>query len=184
MKKIFAILLAVTLLASMATVVSAAENTTTLTTTVPAASYTLNIPADQEIAFGATETDIGFATVSDSSGFAVGKDLKVTITYTPFANEDVVTTIPYTLTIKASDSTRDSKVLTSGDAVIFKGKANGTVAEKVYLGEYLVTGNPTYTKYLYADACLLKAKSEDWGKALGGVYTSTITFACEVVAEQ
>ena len=39
MKKIFAILLAVTMLASMATVVSAAESTTTLSTTVPAASY-------------------------------------------------------------------------------------------------------------------------------------------------
>ena len=183
MKKFFAILMAVAIFASMATVVSAAESTTTLSTTVPVASYTLNIPADQEIAFGATETDIGFATISDSSGFAVGKDLKVTITYTPFANEDLVTTIPYTLTIKASDSTRDSKVLTSGDAVIFKGKANGTVAEKAYLGEYNVTtGNYGYTEYLYADACLLKANSEDWGKALGGEYTATITFTAEVVA--
>ena len=49
MKKIFAILLAVTMLTSMATVVSAAE-TTPLTTTVPTATYTLNIPAHQEIA--------------------------------------------------------------------------------------------------------------------------------------
>ena len=183
MKKLFAVLLVVAMLASMATVVSAAE-TTTLTTTVPAATYTLNIPADQTVDFGATSTDIGFATVSNSSGFAEGKNLKVTVTYTPFTNNDLVTTIPYTLTIKDSTSNRDSKNLTSGDAVIFKGKENGTVGEKVYLGEYLVTGNPTYTKYLYADTCLLKVDSEVWGKALGGVYTSTITFTCEVVVEE
>ena len=59
MKKFFAIALAVAMFASMATVASAAENTTTLTTTVPAATYTLNIPANQEIPFGATQTNIG-----------------------------------------------------------------------------------------------------------------------------
>ena len=53
MKKLFAILLVAALLIPMATVAFAA-NTTTLTTTVPAATYTLNIPADQKIEFGTT----------------------------------------------------------------------------------------------------------------------------------
>ena len=83
MKKLIALALAVTLLASMAVTVSAA-NTTTLTATVPAAGYTLNIPANQEVNFGTTQADIGNITVTDSAGFAVGKNLQVTVTYDAF----------------------------------------------------------------------------------------------------
>ena len=108
MKKIFAILLAVTLLASMATVVSAAESTTTLSTTVPAASYTLNIPADQTIEFGATETNIGNVTVTNSAGFAEGKNLSVTVTYDEFTSAGLSTTIPFSLEMSI---TRVSKLL-------------------------------------------------------------------------
>ena len=59
MKKVISFVLAVMLLASMVPTVFAANataNTTTLTTTVPDAEYTLNIPADQEIKFGETST--------------------------------------------------------------------------------------------------------------------------------
>ena len=66
MKKICAILLAVALLASM-TIVAFAANTTTLTTTVPSATYTLNIPADQVIPFGTTKASIGNVTVTDAT---------------------------------------------------------------------------------------------------------------------
>ena len=51
MKKLTTLVLALALAASLA-VPAFAANTTTLTTTVPAATYTLNIPADQEIPFG------------------------------------------------------------------------------------------------------------------------------------
>ena len=81
MKKFIAIVLAVLTVLSFSTVAFAEGNTTTLTTTVPDATYTLNIPADQQITFGATSTDIGTVTVTNSSGFAAGKDLHVTITY-------------------------------------------------------------------------------------------------------
>ena len=103
MKKIFAILLAVTMLASMATVASAAESTTTLTTTVPAASYTLNIPADQKIEFGATETDIGNITVTNSNGFAWGKNLKVTLSWEDFKSDGVASTIPFHINANYTD---------------------------------------------------------------------------------
>ena len=82
MKKLTTLVLALALAASLA-VPAFAANTTTLTTTVPAATYTLNIPADQEIPFGATETNIGSISVTDGTGFAVGKNLKVTLTYAP-----------------------------------------------------------------------------------------------------
>lgn len=95
MKKLIALALAVTLLASMAVTVSAA-NTTTLTATVPAAGYTLNIPANQEVNFGTTQADIGNITVTDSAGFAVGKNLQVTVTYDAFSADKISTQIPYT----------------------------------------------------------------------------------------
>ena len=55
MKKLIAILLAVALLASMATVASAEEYEMALKTTVPAATYTLYIPATLEVPYGAEE---------------------------------------------------------------------------------------------------------------------------------
>ena len=97
MKKILAVLLAVTIFASMATFVSAAENTTTLTTTVPSATYTLNIPADQEIAFGAAVTNIGTITVTEATGFAWGKNLKVTLSWEDFKSDSVSSTIPFSI---------------------------------------------------------------------------------------
>ena len=80
MKKFIAIALAVLTVLSFSTVAFAAD-TTTLTTTVPDATYTLNIPADQEIAFGTIDTDIGSMTVTNSSGFAEGKNLQVSLTF-------------------------------------------------------------------------------------------------------
>ena len=169
MKKLLALALAVMMVASMATVVSA-ESTTTLTTTVPSATYTLNIPANQEIPFGTTRVSIGNVTVTDAAGFAVGKNLDVTITYDAFTAEGISTKIPYALSLSGNNSTY--KAIASGDVVTFEGKANGTVAETLTV------------KDDYTAVCLLfTAESEDWGKALAGEYTSIITFTAKVVAE-
>ena len=176
MKKLFAILLAVTLVASMAMIVSAA-NTTTLTTTVPAATYTLNIPADQRIPFGATKTNIGAISVTNASGFAVGKNLKVTIAYDAFTCDGVATTIPYTVNLYGIDYQNDSKVTQqeqlSGSSFVFLGQSNGKVKE------YTQTVSGTYI-YEFKETEIL-IDSEDWGKALAGEYTATITFTAEVV---
>ena len=188
MKKLFAILLVVTMLASMATVVSAAE-TTTLTTTVPAATYTLNIPADQEIPFGTTKTNIGNITVTDSDGFALGKDLKVTVAYDVFSAEGINTTIPYSLTLFAespNNSTREAKQeIPSGSTFLFEGKSDGSVNKNVqlsttYSGSY---GGAGGTTMIPVTEIQFSALSTDWGKALGGNYTTTITFTAEVVVE-
>ena len=169
MKKVFAILLVAALLIPMATVASAA-NTTTLTTTVPAASYTLNIPADQEIPFGATETKIGKLTITDESGFASGKNLKVTVSYTDFASEQVSTKIPF-IVIPKNDigGTGNISSLQSGDHITFLGNDNGTISQSNLFGGDVL---------LY-----VKINSTDWSKALAGEYTATITFTAEVVAE-
>ena len=187
MKKLFALLLAVMILATMATFVSAAEltttGTTTLTTTVQPASYELNIPERQNITFGETETEIGFATVTGASGFAVGKNIKLTVSYTPFASEDVTTTIPYTLTVWDPDArsvSEGSQELESGDSLVFKGKSSGTVNSVAYIKAFSYNGQ-SYDSY--ARKCKLQITSTDWGKALAGEYTATITFATEVVVE-
>lgn len=179
MKRLFAVLLAVMLVASMATVASA-ENTTTLTTTVPAATYTLNIPADQEIPFGSTETEIGNVTVTNAAGFAQSKNLHVTFTYDDFASENVSTTIPFVvnmygiLTGSGSAGSSHSQDYESGKYIVFRGNTDGTVDEKSVSP---VSTIEEYTKMR------IQIKSSDWAKALGGEYSATITFTAEVVVE-
>ena len=168
MKKLFAILFAVAMLASMATVASAAS-TTTLTTTVPAASYTLNIPADKEIEFGKTFTSLGNLTVTNETGFAEGKNLKVTITYSDFSCENVSTTIPMTI-IASYEDTYGSVTIASGDSLLFRGWSTG---------ELLLPRDESSNNLEYLG---VEIDSEDWGKALAGEYTATITFTAEVVA--
>ena len=183
MKKLFAIILAVTMLASMATIVSAAENTTTLTTTVPSASYTLNIPANQEIPFGATKTNIGSVSVTHASGFAAGKNLEVTLTYDAFTSENVSTTIPFSIRVQDSTddfiSSDDYIDIASGDTMTFLGKSDGTVYE--FQWENYSAPNGQFTRQY--DATMLRVNSVDWGKALAGEYTATINFTAEVVVE-
>ena len=170
MKKLFAILLVAALLIPMATVVSAA-NTTTLTTTVPAAAYTLNIPANQEIPFGATSTSIGNVTVSNSSGFAEGKNLAVTVTYTAFESENVTTTIPFLLYTYTKPTLNP---LNSGNSLVFLGQSSGMVTESAQ--------KATSEGAIAITDLRLQVNSDDWGKALAGDYSATITFTAEVVA--
>ncbi len=187
MKKIIAIVLAMMTVFSYATV-AFAENTTTLTTTVPDAEYTLNIPEDQEITFGATETNIGNVTVTDSSGFAEGKDLHVTITYDDFKAEGVSTTIPYYIQSSghywsqagaASGAyVNINKQKLSGSYFTFKGQAIGKCKTHFLLENYSGTSANDDSKKLN-----IIIDSTDWGKALAGDYSTTITFTAEVVAE-
>ena len=183
MKKIFAILLAVTLLASMATVVSAAESTTTLSTTVPAATYTLNIPADQEIPFGATSTNIGEVSITNAESFAVGKDVAVAFSYDAFTSSAVETTIPFTISMVNSETNGYKKVVASNESIVFKGQKDGTVAKyttEIFSNMNVSSGKETAD----LENCYILINSTDWGKALAGEYTATITFTAEVVVEQ
>lgn len=190
MKKLIALALAVTLLASMAVTVSAA-NTTTLTATVPAAGYTLNIPANQEVNFGTTQADIGNITVTDSAGFAVGKNLQVTVTYDAFSTDKISTQIPYSLSLYAKGSETNTgasayhsatKDIPSGSALVFPGKASGAVAENILLETTYC--NNSATKMIPVTSIRFNALSENWGKALAGEYSSTITFTTEVVVAE
>ena len=170
MKKVLAIIMALVMMVPFASVAFAAD--TTLTTTVPEAAYTLNIPADQTIKFGATTTEIGVPTVTDTSGFADGKNLKVTLTYAPFSSTTTDSTIPFT--IKFNDSDRgEYEYIYSSNSLTFLGYSNGTTSEL-----------PCY-KYNYSmlnyDKCFINIESRTWGRALAGDYKATITYTAEVV---
>lgn len=182
MKKLASLLLVLAVFLSLGTV-AFADGTTKLTTTVPAATYTLNIPADQVIEFNATKVDIGKPTISDPSGFAEGKNVKITVATTPFTATGVSTTIPFTLKSiytyhvsgtygGASYNTTGTNEITSNTSILFKGKSDGTLS-----GCYV--GGNTKT----SDTWKIYIESTDWGKALGGDYTATITFTSEVVAD-
>ena len=155
-----------------------ADNATHLTTSVPHATYTLNIPADQEIEFGVTATKIGDLTVSDATGFADGKNLEVTVTYTPFESETVDTTIPYTVRAKSDDDDKFYDI-NSGDIVRFYGKVSNTstLYEKPHLSTSTEVGVRDITEWR------VSVDSDDWGRALGGDYSSEIVFTAEVVVD-
>ena len=78
MKKLIAILLAVAMLASMATVVSANEYEMGLKTTVPAATYTLYIPTVVDVPYGAESIIVPLPEVVTSSGFQC-KNLEIEV---------------------------------------------------------------------------------------------------------
>ena len=175
MKRISALILALALLASAlpaAFAANATPNTTTLTTTVPSATYVLNIPADQEIPFGQTETNIGNITITDSENFAYGKNVKVTISHESFISENVSTQIPYSLIgVGADESVRPSI-----SELTFEGKTDGTAKEKA-----TISNGPLASKHSTMEAVRVVVLYADWGKALAGDYKSTITFTSEIV---
>lgn len=166
MRKLIALFMVIAMMIPMATVASA--STTTLTTTVPAAEYTLIIPEDTTVEFGALFTQLEpMVTVSGAKGFASGKDLAVTVNYDAFRCEGVSTTIPFQLAPNSQ-----GKGWESGTSIIFEGKTDGTVATTAKWG---TLGLP----YIG-----VKVLSDDWGKALAGTYTAVLTFTSEVVVDE
>lgn len=190
MKKAIYFVLAVLLVVSLAPSVLAADETqanksTILTTTVPGAKYTLNIPKDQTVKFGEESTMIGNVTVTDGENFAVGKNLEVTVTYNPFTSTDVDTTIPYKLVKYAWDTKYKNSVdIANNDVLIFEGLPS---TEETCIRKY--SGIPSTNAMgspisIDMEGIDLKIASSDWGKALAGDYTATITFTAAVVAAQ
>lgn len=174
MKKLFSLVLAFLMVFSMA-VVASAESTTTLTTTVPAASYTLNVPAKQEIPYNAEKVTLAVPTVSDASGFAEGKNLCVSFSYSALSCPDVNTTIPYTITY---DTSPNQSFSFGENVLVFRGESDGGVSSAYpgqSNGQAIITSGSIYHLYI-------NIKGYDWGKALGGDYTSIITYTAEVVA--
>lgn len=181
MKKLTTTIAAI-LLISCFIATSASAATTTLTTAVPGGDYTLVIPDNQEIPFGTTSRNIGSVKVSNATGFAIGKNLNVAVNYGPLASSTVETTIPYNLysyyaRSTSSYNTMSNAKLENNGVLTFTGKSDGTVRS------HYNDSNSNYSgEYLWYDLTF-NASSSDWGAALPGDYSSTITFTAEVVRE-
>lgn len=185
MRKTIALILAVCTLLSFAVAASAdtvTSGTTTLTTKVPAASYTMKIPADQTIQYGVQVSEIGNVTIEKSEGFSANKNVEVTVGHTEFTSEGVNTTIPYEiLTVWGPTSgTSGEKWPFDREAVLrFEGQQDGTVkSNATTIGISGVTKYPSGTLTQMA----IRISSGAWANALAGDYTSTITFTSKVVA--
>jgi type 1 fimbria pilin len=169
MRKILSLTLAIMMVFSM-TIMASADNTITLTTKVPDAEYTLNIPAQLDIKFGTIYSPIGNITITDSKGFANGKNLKLSVAWNDFSSETVSTTIPFHL---CGFGGGFENVYKSGDSLIFVGQSDGTVSDSALMAN----------KNDYTEEFKIKVTSENWGKALGGEYTSVKNFSGEIVVE-
>lgn len=141
---------------------------------IPAPAYTLNIPADQAVAYKAEIHDLVCPTVSGTSGFSVGKNIKLDIVWTEFTSETVSTTIPFTMTMVSSSGA--SYDFSSG-TVYFIGNEDGTASE--YPVETLnSTGEQIPAAYFS-----LNFNEADWDKALPGEYKASITFSTEIIEQ-
>ena len=162
-----------------------ADNSTTVTTTVPTAQYVLTIPADQNVEYGTTKAEIGNVTVTNSSGFAYGKNLVVTVEHDVFTSESVDTTIPYELSQNLQYYYKETstiyKPLDNGSTLTFIGQSNGTVMSEARLEFKLTSADAMVTGTVKNLA--LNIEQSDWAKALAGDYSTTITFTAEVLVE-
>ena len=185
MRKTIALILAVCTLLSFAVAASAdtvTSGTTTLTTKVPAASYTMKIPTNQTIKYGAGFSEIGIVTIEKSEGFSAKKNVEVTVSTTEFTSESVDTTIPYEI-LTAWGITGGTKWTFDGEAVLrFEGQQDGTVKSKAtsidISGVTKSSDNPDDQLTHMG----ISISSGAWANALAGDYTSTITFTSKVVA--
>ena len=169
MRRTIYLLLALTLVFSLAISVSA--ESTTLTIEVPEPSYTLNVPASQSIAYLASEASIGGITVTNTSGFASRHVLSVGVTYDGcFACPNNAVPIFYSLKCKGlgSDTRYD---FSSGSCVNFTTNSDGTLNSRPTLPD----GTP-------ADEFIVVIDTSCWDAALGGTYTTTITYTANIGA--
>lgn len=167
MRKVLSLIFTVMLIFSIPT--TALAESTTLTIDVPEASYILNVPANQAIDYLAAEKNIGSITVSDTSGFSASKGITVTVTYDgQFGTPKYASAINYSLVCKGTGSeTRYD--LKSGDYITFTGNADGTL-----------NNNPTLPDGSPANELIVVIDTACWDTALGGIYSTTITFNADV----
>ena len=184
MRKTIALILAVCTLLSFTVAASADTftSTTTLTTKVPAASYTMKIPANQTIQYGVEYTDIGNVTIENSQGFSTKKNIEVTVGFTEFTSKGVDTTIPYEIMTVWGPSGGTIWNFDREAVLRFEGQQDGSVKSNATSIDISgVTKNPPdLDKQLTQMA--ISISSDAWANALAGDYTSTITFTSKVVA--
>ena len=171
MKKILAILLVMALMVPMATFASAAENTMTLKTTVPAASYTLSIPATMEVPFASEEVKFALPEVIESSGFQ-GRDLRIYISDMAAIGDDNYR-LPMQIVANPDEEAPAIDLMEEKAMYFIFTDESGSLDNVCYVAEGGAVGQ--------LDSMSLLFEKEDWYKLSPGEHTGFIEFTSEVV---
>ena len=139
MKKVFAVLMSVVMLASVS-VTALAENTiggdADITTSI-APTYTVTIPADVNVQFNATETDFGKIEVT-ASQIHPDKCIKVALTTDNELNNAIDNTkvIPYVIEDGEGNAFTSATYLTEGDMTELSIHITAEDWNAAYAGDY------------------------------------------------
>ena len=170
MKKVLILLIALLLVLPLATVASAA--TMTMTLTVPEAEYTLVIPQNQQIPFRSKGEMLGPVSTKNASGFAEGKNLRVTVSAAPFTSATTDTVLTYTLSGQQAITGGKEFALGTNFDIVFEGQSDGSLGfSKVMTGSGLEG----------FDCLEIDFNEDDWDDLKPGDYTATITFNAQIV---
>ena len=139
MKKLFALILAVVMIATMSTTAFAANTTggdADITTSI-APTYTVTIPADVNVAFNATETTFGAIEVT-ASQIHPDKCIKVALTTDGELNNAIDNTkvIPYVIKDSEGAAFTSATYLTEGDKTELSIHITANDWNAAYAGEY------------------------------------------------
>ena len=139
MKKLFALILTVSLLASMSVTAFAANTAggkADITTSI-APTYTVTIPADVNVAFNATETDFGTIEVT-ASQIHPDKCIKVALTTDGELNNAIDNTkvIPYEIQDSEGNAFTSATYLTEGDKTELSIHITTNDWNAAYAGDY------------------------------------------------
>ena len=139
MKKVFAVILAVALMAAMSVTAFAANTTggdADITTSI-APTYTVTIPADVNVAFNATETAFGTIEVT-ASQIHPDKCIKVALTTDGELNNAIDNTkvIPYAIKDSEGAAFTSATYLTEGDKTELSIHITADDWNAAYAGEY------------------------------------------------
>ena len=139
MKKLFALILAVVMIATMSVTALAANTTggfTTITIDI-APTYTVTIPANTTVAFNATETDFGAIEVT-ASQIHPDKCIKVALATDKELNNAIDNTkvIPYAIKDSEGAAFTSATYLTEGDKTELSIHITADDWNAAYAGEY------------------------------------------------
>ena len=146
MKKLFALILTVTMLATMSVTAFAANTTggdADITTSIEP-TYTVTIPANTTVAFNATETAFGKIEVT-ASQIHPDKQIRVTLTTDGELNNTIDTTkvIPYVIKDASGAAFTTATYLTEGDKTVLSIHITADDWNAAYAGDY--TDTVTFT---------------------------------------
>ena len=146
MKKLFALILTVAMLATMSVTAFAANTTggdADITTSIEP-TYTVTIPANTNVNFNATETAFGAIEVT-ASQIHPDKQIRVTLTTDGELNNTIDTTkvIPYVIKDASGAAFTTATYLTEGDKTVLSIHITADDWNAAYAGDY--TDTVTFT---------------------------------------